>query len=83
MSKRNSLEGDGTCVDGKCPTSASGDVDSVNSLRTISTVGFAVGVVGLGAGVALLLAAPPSSESEKAAVRPWVGLGAAGMAGRF
>jgi hypothetical protein len=81
MGKRGSL--DDTCVDGKCPPAQQGDVDSYNQMRMISTIGFGVGIVGVGAGLTLLLTAPDPQPRETAGVRPWVGVGSAGVEGRF
>jgi tetratricopeptide (TPR) repeat protein len=84
MSKKSSLESDGSCSDNLCSPEASGEVDAYRSMRTISTVGFAVGAVGVGAGIVLLLVAPSQGgEAARAGVRPWVGLGGAGVSGRF
>ncbi|MCC6645486.1 MAG: hypothetical protein IT374_07955 [Polyangiaceae bacterium] len=53
MGKKSDLNG--ACVDGKCPPSAEGTHDSFKSAATLSTIGFAVGVVGLGAGTYFLV----------------------------
>jgi hypothetical protein len=81
LSKKSALEDDG-CVDARCYGDQADDVDSYNSMRTLSTVGFVVGGLGAAAGAALLLTAP-SEEQTGAALRPWVSVGAAGVAGRF
>ena len=71
------------CPGGKCPegSAAADDLESFRTLRTVSTVGYAVGVIGVAAGFTLLLTAP--SEPNTAHVSPWVGPGSAGVAGRF
>jgi hypothetical protein len=71
------------CPDGKCPegSQAADDMESFRSLRTISTVGYAVGLVGVAAGITLLLTAP--SDTQTAHVSPFIGLGSAGITGRF
>jgi hypothetical protein len=72
------------CPDNDCEAGSAGadDLHAFRQLRTISTIGYAVGVVGAGAGIALLLTAP--SDSERAALfRPYVGFGAAGVFGEF
>jgi hypothetical protein len=81
-SKKSSL--DGACVDKHCPTSSQSDVDAMKSSATISTLGFAVGVVGLGVGTVLFLR-PGSSASEATSLRaqPYIGLGSAGLRGVF
>jgi len=81
LKKKSALEGDG-CVDGACYTDQGDDVDSYNSMRTLSTVGFVVGGVGAAAGAALLLTAPKPKETGSR-VRAWVGVGSAGLAGSF
>jgi hypothetical protein len=58
------------------------EVDDYNSLRPISTAGFVVGGVGVAGGLTLLLTAPKRPETE-AHVSPWLGLGSAGVSGRF
>jgi hypothetical protein len=68
-----------------CPASASSLDDEARSAKTISLVGFIAGGVGVATGVTLLLV---TSKHEKAAastprVTPWVGLGSAGVSGRF
>jgi hypothetical protein len=80
MSRRSTL--DQSCVDARCPSSSRGEVDGYNTLRTVSTVGFGVGLAGAAAGAVLLLTAPSAPESGSAAlVRPWVGPSHAGLAG--
>ena len=81
LSKKSALD-DGDCLDGACGPSERSQVESYNSMRTLSTVGFVVGGVGLAAGATLLLTAP-RDESAAAYVSPWVGLASAGVAGRF
>jgi len=81
LSKKSDLD-DGDCLDGACGPSERSQVESYNSMRTLSTVGFVVGGVGLAAGATLLLTAP-TNESAKAYVSPWVGIASAGVAGRF
>lgn len=80
-SKKSTL--DGRCRSGVCPQDTADEVDAYNGLRTMSTVGFGIGVVGIGAGAALLLTAPSETNSARAGVAPWVGVGGAGMRGRF
>jgi hypothetical protein len=52
-------------------------------MGTISTVGFIVGLVGAGAGVVLLVTAPKAQTTSAASVSPYIGVGSAGVAGRF
>jgi hypothetical protein len=77
--KRNSIKSDldGKCnADLHCPTSAQDDIDSGKSATTMANVFGAIGIVGVGAGIYLLLtapkeeeAAPPKEESAGAKIR--------------
>lgn len=80
---RNTLDNSGLCSGSHCDVSQQSTVDSYNRMKTVSTVGFAVGIVGIGAGVTLLLTAPAPQKAEVAGVRPFVGIGSAGVEGRF
>ena len=93
LGKKGDLKG---CVDTKCPSSQQSTLDSAKSMATVSTVGFAVGFVGVGVGVVLLLTGNNSSSaglgSSKVAkrdalhgvhVEPWVGAQSAGVTGTF
>jgi hypothetical protein len=62
-------------------TSAQADLDSFHSMRTLSTVGYVVGFVGLAGGVVLWLTAPKSARDSTA--HAWVGPTASGIAGSF
>lgn len=60
--------------------------DSARSAMTLSIVGFAVGGVGVAAGTALFLASSGDDKEHatlQPSIRPWVGLGSAGVSGRF
>jgi hypothetical protein len=81
MGQRGTL--DDSCVDKKCPPAQKSDVDGYNQMRMISTIGFGVGAVGVVAGVTLLLTSPDPQPREQVGVRPWVGLGSAGVEGTF
>jgi hypothetical protein len=76
--KKSTLETEG-CLGTHCYPTQQGDVDSYNSMRTVSTVGFIVGGVGIAAGVTLLLTAP----SRKEGVALWIGPRSAGLGGSF
>ena len=80
-SKKSKLD-DGGCVKNQCYVDQSDDIDSYNSLRTLSTVGFIVGGVAAAAGATLLLTAP-DTEASGPEVQAWLGVGSAGVAGRF
>lgn len=60
--------------------------DDARSAKTLSIVGFALGGVGIGAGTALLLLGGKKSEERPAVgmtVRPFIGVGSAGVTGSF
>jgi len=75
--------GDAGCTVGN---PLSGEVDQLdhdaNSARTLGIVGFALGGVGVAAGVTLLILSSGADE-EHASVVPWLGPGSAGVRGRF
>jgi len=60
LGKKSDLKG---CVDTKCPSSQQDTLDGAKSMATVSTVGFAVGFVGVGLGVVLLLTGSNNSAS--------------------
>jgi hypothetical protein len=80
LGNRSNLEG--ACRDKLCPSSSRGDVDAISRNATISTIGFGTALVGLGVGVWGLLQDRPTSH-DTASVRPWLGLGSAGIGGSF
>src|SRR5262249_47629126 len=65
---------------GNCPESRRDEVNQLDadarSARTLDIIGFAIGGVGIGAGVTLLVLSSGSSKSAQSAagVVPWVGL---------
>jgi hypothetical protein len=78
------------CPSGTCPSDKQSDLDSYHLLGTLSTVGFAVGGVGVAAGVVLLLVQPKDAAPPAAAklgpslfVTPVIGPGSIGAVGRF
>ncbi len=83
LGKKSSL--DGECASKHCPSSAQGDIDALNLDATLSTVGFGVAVVGAGLTLAGLFNPTVQTErtAPRASVRPWLGLGSAGIAGSF
>lgn len=89
LGKKSDLEG---CVDKKCPSSERDKLDSAKSLATVSTVGFAVGFVGVGAGIVLLLtgnnngsakASAPKLAQRGVDVQPFFAGNSAGINGTF
>jgi hypothetical protein len=92
LGKKSDLEG---CVNQKCPSSQSDTLDGAKTMATVSTVGFAVGFVGVGVGVVLLLTGGNKRASLGSAhvakhqpqrgvhVEPWFGSEQAGVQGTF
>jgi len=80
LSRRGSLSDDG-CVRNSCFDTQSSDVDSYNTLRTISSVGFIAGGVLAVTGVTLLLTTPKAENGPKAALVLMPG--SASLVGRF
>ena len=55
-----------------------------DSAKTISIIGFVAGGVGVAAGTTLfILSGNKRSETARAGVQPWIGLGSVGLNGRF
>jgi hypothetical protein len=91
LGKKSDLE---NCVGERCPSSQQDTLDSARTMATVSTVGFAVGFVGVGAGVVLLLTgnsnssnarlgAPKLAKAQGVHVEPWLGTDSAGVRGTF
>jgi hypothetical protein len=77
-----------TLPGGGCPLDQKGKVDSydsdADSSNKLAVVGFVVGGVGVAGGVAaLLIGANDTSTTAESGVRPYFGLGTAGITGRF
>ena len=89
LSKKSALQGE--CAGGICGPSSYPDYDAASSYATLSTIGYIAAGAGAGVAVVTLLlghsdANVPASAPPAAAglvVRPWVGLGAGGVSGRF
>ena len=78
--KHSTLEGECNNTAGTCPTANANDLDSFHTWRTVSTVGYVVGALGVAGGAALWLTAPKARSST---AHVWLGLASAGIAGRF
>lgn len=68
-----------------CPPSAQDDLDAFRTYRTVSFIGYGVGVAGIGLGAILLLTAPdgrPPPPTARA-LSPVVGIGHLGVRGTF
>jgi hypothetical protein len=80
---------DSNCVNKVCPASQQGNINSLGSQATISTIGFGVGIVGVAVGVILLAvnhgggAATTGEVAPAPQISPWIGLGSAGVGGTF
>jgi hypothetical protein len=82
---------DNACPDKKmCPASSQSDIDDLSTRATISNVGFIVGIAGVAVGTILLVTThgeesrpTGASASPRVRVRPWLGVGAAGLGGTF
>jgi hypothetical protein len=92
MSKKSDLQ----CQGKACPSSQEDALDSAQTMATVSTIGFSVGLVGVGVGVVLLLTGNSASKASLAGpqlakhepgrglrVGPWFGSEAAGLQGSF
>jgi len=74
------------CPANRCPPSEQGEIHSAQLFGTTSTIGFAVGGVGVAAGTLLLFVHPfggQAAESTRGSIAPWIGPGSAGVTGRF
>lgn len=69
------------CVGNECPRSAQPDLDSANTLATVSNVGFAIAIVGAAVGVVGLFVLRPAPEPKAASAR--ITFTPAGVAGTF
>ena len=83
VSKKQDLDASPECENQGCYSAEHDNVDDYNTLRPVSTAGFVAAGVGLAAGFTLLLTAPKGKETLTAHMSPWLGVGAAGLAGRF
>ena len=86
LSKTSSVKN--SCNGNSCPASEQSNIDSAQTLATVSTVSFVAG--GVGAVVSLvgfLMWRGEAKVEEKSAsgatVQPWIGLGSAGVSGAF
>jgi len=67
-----------------CDPGQRASIDTYHRLGTIADVGFIVGGVGVAAGVVLLLTQPKETTTTTGtSVTPFIGLGSAGVTGRF
>jgi hypothetical protein len=74
----------GECNDNAdtCAPRYAGDLDSFHTWRSVSTVGYVVGALGVAGGAVLWLTAP-KAQSTAITAHVWLGPASAGIAGRF
>lgn len=82
ISKRKKLDDSPSCNSSthRCDSDVDDLRQSYNQMRTLSTVGFIVGAVGVGVGTTLLLTTPKPKENQ---VGVWMGIGSVGLKGSF
>jgi hypothetical protein len=78
--KHSTLSGECDNGAGTCAPKYSDDLDAFHTWRTISTVGYVVGALGVAGGAALWITAP---KARATTARMWLGPASAGIAGRF
>jgi serine/threonine-protein kinase len=79
--KHSTLAGECDNGAGTCAPQYAGNLDSFHTWRTVSTVGYVVGALGVAGGAVLWFTAPSASSTMTAHV--WLGPASAGIAGRF
>lgn len=70
LGKHSSLKDDGACSDLHCNASESSQVNSYNSMRTVSSIGFIAGGVIAATGLVLVLTAPKNGETTALTLAP-------------
>ncbi len=68
---------------GQCPRERAGDIEAMERWADVATVGFALGAVGVGAGVVLLLTRPEQEGRRPQTVRVSLSQRGAELSGRF
>jgi hypothetical protein len=79
--KHSTLQGECNNNAGTCTPAHAADLDAFHTWRTVSTIGYVVGALGVAGGVTLWLTAPKAQSTTTAHV--WFGPASAGVAGRF
>ena len=83
LAKASSIQ----CTDPTCQQASSDAAGSARDLGLAAIVAYCVSAAGVGVGVADLLLYKPGSSTttsaSRASVRPWIGVGAAGVSGAF
>lgn len=80
LAKRSQLDDSHECRGTVCSSVEADHVDSYRQMRTISSIGFVAGAVGIGVGTTLLLTTPKPKDTI---VSAWVGVGSVGVKGSF
>lgn len=86
LAKGKKSDLDAACsADKVCPPAQQGTLDDMKRFGTFSTVGFGVGAVSAAIGAVLLVTSrdPEGSAAATPRVRPFVGVGSAGVLGAF
>jgi PEGA domain len=85
LSTKSTLDSD--CVNKVCQASSQSNINALSTQATLSTVGLAVGIAGVVAGVILLVVSHKTEsallEPQRPHVSPWLGIGTAGIGGTF
>jgi hypothetical protein len=76
VGKRSDLEDSGDCRDDQCLPAAHDEVDSLDVLRLVSTIGFIVGGAGIATGITLLVVGGGGNSAPTATLRVTPGGGA-------
>jgi hypothetical protein len=77
--KHSTLAGECDNAAGTCAPQYSGELDAFHTWRTVSTISYVVGALGVAGGAALWFTAPKAPT----ATALWFGPASAGIAGRF
>jgi hypothetical protein len=83
MGKHSTLSKE--CPNGSCPAGTpQSDLSSYHTMGLLSTIGFAVAIVGGGVGTYFLLTAPSAPPApQTTGIHPFIGPGIVGAVGRF
>jgi hypothetical protein len=84
MGKKSDID---SICSGGCPEDRRSEIQSLEddaaSAGTLAVVGYSLGAVGIGAGIALYVMSADAPASTGLVVRPYVGFNSAGVVGRF
>lgn len=78
--KHSTLSGECNNSAGTCAAQYAGDLDAFHTWRTVSTIGYVVGALGVVGGAVLWLTAP---KAHGTTAQVWLGPASAGIKGRF